>query len=190
MDNFIDDTDQQGEGVSFYRQLDPENIEGYPKFPNSTKNPKEGVYEDEEPYFGEEDTHPELYDPEDRNFVDFDKFDGFGKSVKKFKSTLKNFKVSENSFFDAMINGLKFYKSEGKITDKNKIEEVLGDDFYNGLLEIKNKIKLDRTIFGYFNRCFQVNEVLVKYNFFLKFLERQDMFRFLIQKKVQGKVVM
>ena len=56
MDKFIDDTDQQGEGVSSYRQLDPENIEHYPKYPNSTKNPKEAVYEDDEPYFGEEDT--------------------------------------------------------------------------------------------------------------------------------------
>ena len=40
MDNFIDDTDQQGEGVNFYRQLDSEHIEHYPKFPNSTKKPK------------------------------------------------------------------------------------------------------------------------------------------------------
>ena len=49
MDNFIDDTDQQGEGVSFYRQLDSENVEDYPKFPNSKKTPKEAVYDDEEP---------------------------------------------------------------------------------------------------------------------------------------------
>ena len=92
MDNFIDDTDQQGEGVSFYRQLHPENIEDYLKFPNKTKIPKGAVYEDQEPYFGEEDTQPKLYDPEDRNFMDFDKFDGFEKSLKKFKDTLKNFK--------------------------------------------------------------------------------------------------
>ena len=64
-----------------------------------------------------------------------------------------------------------FYKSEGEIIDKNKTEEVLGDNFYNDLLEIKDEIKLDRTIFGYFNRCFQVNEVLATYNFFLKFFE-------------------
>ena len=126
MDNFTDDTDQQGEGVSFYRQLDPEHIEHYPKFPNSTKNPKEAVYEDDEPYFGEEGTQPKLYDPEDRNFVDYDQFYGLEKSIKKFKGTLKHFKDSENSFFDAIIYGLMFYKSEGKIIDKNKIEEMLG----------------------------------------------------------------
>ena len=145
------------------------------------------MYEDEEPHFGGEDTQPELYDPEDRNFVDFDKFDGFEKSVKKFRGTLKNSKDSENSFFDAIIYNLMFYESEGKIIDKNKIEEVLGDDFYNDLLEIKDEIKLDRTIFGYLNRCFQENEVLAKYNFFLRFFQRRDMFRFLIQKKLQGK---
>ena len=107
--------------------------------------------------------------------------------LKNSKGTLKNSKDSENSFFDAIIYDLMFYKSEGKIIDKNKIEEVLGDGFYNDLLEIKDKIKLDRTIFGYFNRCFQVNEVLAKYNFFLRIFERRDMFRFLIQKKLQGK---
>ena len=187
MDNFIDDTDQQVEGVSFYRQLDPENFEDYPKLPNSAKNPKVAVYEDKEPYFGEEDIQPKLYDPEDRNFVDFDEFDGFEKSVKKFKCALENFKDSENSFFHDLIYSLMFCKSEGKIVDKKKIEEVLGDDFYDDLLEIKDEIKLDRTIFGYFNRCFQVNEVLAKYNFLLKFFERRDMFRFLIQKKVQLK---
>ena len=40
-------------------------------------------------------------------------------------------------------------------------------------------------IFGYFDRCFKVNE-LTKYNFLLNFLNNK-MFRFLIQKKVQGK---
>ena len=46
-------------------------------------------------------------------------------AMKKFKGTLKNFKDRENSFFDAIIYNLMFYKSERKIIDKNKIEEVL-----------------------------------------------------------------
>ena len=52
---------------------------------------------------------------------------------------------------------------------KSKIKEVLGNDFYNDLLEIKND-KLDGAIFGYFERCFLANQVLAKYNF-LKFFE-------------------
>ena len=39
-----------------------------------------------------------------------------------------------------------FYKSNGEIIDKNNIVEVLGEDFYNDLLEIKDEIKLDRTL--------------------------------------------
>ena len=55
------------------------------------------------------------------------------------------------------------------------------------MLEIKDDITLDRTIFGYFDRCFQANEVLARHIFFLKFIECRNMFRFLIQKKVQRK---
>ena len=93
------------------------------------------------------------------------------KSIKKFKETLKNFDHSENSFFDTIIYGAMFYKSDGKVIDKNKVRDVLEDDFYNDLCEIKDDIKLDRTIFGYFDRCFQANEILSKHNFFLKFFE-------------------
>ena len=75
--------------------------------------------------------------------------------------------------------------TEGKVIDKSKIKEVLGNDFYNDLLEIKND-KLDGAIFGYFERCFLANQVLAKYNF-LKFFERRNMFRFQIKKKVEGK---
>ena len=69
---------------------------------------------------------------------------------------MKNFDDSENSFFffGTVIFGALFYKSEGKTIVKDKVKDVLGSDFYNDLLEIKDEIKLDKTIFGYFDRCF------------------------------------
>ena len=70
---------------------------------------------------------------------------------------------------------------------REKIVEVLGGNFFNELKEIKEEIKLHRTLFGYFNRCFKLNKVLAKHNYFLKFFERRDMYRFLIKKKVQRK---
>ena len=57
-------------------------------------------------------------------------------------------------FFYFVIFGAMFYKSEGKTIVKDKVKDVLGNDFYNDLLEIKDEIKLDKTIFGYFDRCF------------------------------------
>ena len=83
------------------------------------------MHKDDKPYFGEEDTQTELYAPENRDFVGFDKFAGFEKSVKKFRETLKNFDDSEQSFFDAIIYSAMFYKSEGKIIDRNKVKEEL-----------------------------------------------------------------
>ena len=56
--------------------------------------------------------------------------------------------------------------TEGKVIDKSKIKEVLGNDFYNDLFEITNDIKLDGRIFGYFERCFLANQVLGKWKFF------------------------
>ena len=107
--------------------------------------------------------------------------------LKNFKRTLKNFNDSDNSFFDAIIYSIMFYKSEGKILKKSKIAEVLGSNFHNELLEIKDEGKLDRTIFAYFDTCFRVNKVFSNHNFFLQFFDWRDVFRFLIQKKVQGK---
>ena len=84
MEGFIDDTDQQGEGVSFYRQLDL-------KILNTTIN-----------FLTRMTSH--ISGKRIRrlscmllkiDFAGFDKFAGFEKSVKKFRETLKNFDNSE-----------------------------------------------------------------------------------------------
>ena len=99
-EDFIDDTEQPMEDLSFYRTFDHENIDQYNKFPNQTRDPKDAVYEDDGMFFGTEDTQPELFVPENSEHIEFDKFEGFGKSVKRFKDTLQGFKNSDNPFFD------------------------------------------------------------------------------------------
>ena len=39
MENFIDDSEQPRQDVSFYRKLDPDNLDDYYKFPNQTRDP-------------------------------------------------------------------------------------------------------------------------------------------------------
>lgn len=41
-------------------------------------------------------SQPELYSPEDRNSVTFDKFEGFENSIEKFLKTLANFSENKN----------------------------------------------------------------------------------------------
>ena len=69
LNDFIDNSERPGEDVSFYRQLDPLNIDHYPKFPNQTRNGLDAIFEDDTPYYEKEDMRPELYTPEDRDFV-------------------------------------------------------------------------------------------------------------------------
>ena len=58
--------------------------------------------------------------------------------------------------------------------DKEKAQEVLGDDLYFDLVKIESETLLDKTLFGFFDHCFKINEVLGKYGFFLKFFERRN----------------
>ena len=115
MDDFIDDSEQPMEDVSFYRKLDPGNIDNYIKFLNQTRNPRVAVYEVDEMFFGTKVTQPELLAPKNRENVEFDKFEGYEKSVKKFMDALQNFENSDNPFFDSIVYGLMC-----KITEENK----------------------------------------------------------------------
>ena len=65
-EKIIDDSEQPMEDVSFYRKFDPENLDHYNTFTNQTRDPRVVVYEDDEMFFGTEDTQSELYDPEVR----------------------------------------------------------------------------------------------------------------------------
>ena len=158
------------------------------RFQNQTKNPQQGLFEQDYSLCETDDQQPEWYDPVSRNLVAFDKCDGSEKYVDRFKKTLKNFRDSENQLFDSVIYGVMFHKSNGETLDQDRVIEVLGEDFYNNLLKVKDKVKLDRTIFGFFDRCMILNEILSNYNFFVTFFERRDKFRFLIKKKVVGKM--
>ena len=183
IDNFIDNTPQSDENdVSFYREINNMN-----RFPNQTKKPQNASFEQDYPLCETGDLQPELYDPISRNLVVFDRIEGSEKYVERFKKTMRNFGDSENQFFEAVIYSVMFHKSNGEILDQTRITEVLGEDFCNDLLDVKDKIKLDRTIFGFFDRCTILNEIFSKYNFFVKFFKRRDKFRVIIKKKVVGK---
>ena len=114
IENFIDDSGQPRESVSFCRKFDPDNLNHYHKFLNQSIDPRIATYGNDELYFGEEDQQPELYELENRDSVEFDKFSGFERSVKKFKKTLKNFENSDNPFFYSIVYDVMYRMTEGK----------------------------------------------------------------------------
>ena len=109
INNFIDDNPIDKEDVSFYRERNPLNVNDYPAFNGQTRDPLAAIYEDYELFYGG-DLQPELYAPEHRNSVTFDKFEGFENSIKRFKKTQANSPESKNQLFDAVIFGLTFNK--------------------------------------------------------------------------------
>ena len=90
-EEFIDDSiiiEDNQQDASFYRNLD--NTDEYMKLSNQTKNPIEVVSKEHTDNFGD-DNQPELYDPEDREQVDFALFDSDTLKSRNIKESLLNF---------------------------------------------------------------------------------------------------
>ena len=89
-----------------------------------TRNPEDALLDssDDERLLDERDLQPELYNIEDRNKETFDEFDGYDKSVEKFKKSLSFFKESdkENSFFDVVMYGPMFKWTEDKNISRDR----------------------------------------------------------------------
>lgn len=79
-----------------------------------------------------------------------------------------------------------FYKGATNFK-KDQAQEILGDNLYFDLLNIEQKTILDKTLFGFFDRCYILNQLLSKYGFFIRFFERRNMYRFLTKRKITKK---
>ena len=79
-----------------------------------------------------------------------------------------------------------FKLTEGKIVSSDKIESALEVEFYKGFCEVKDQLQLDTSMQPFFDKCTLANEFLMKKNFFLKFYERRDKYRYLIKKEACG----
>ena len=92
---------------------------------------------------------------ENRNFVEFDKFDKFEKSVEHFKKTLLKFDEVENHLLFTVIYGIMYHKTDTENIKKEGAQEILGNDLYFDLLEIEpnQQIFIDKSLFGFFQRC-------------------------------------
>ena len=108
------------DNVSLYRKLDPWKREDYYKFPKQTRDPISAAYEDDELFFSETELQPELCMPEGTENAKFDNFSGHEKVVKKFHSSLRNFKESNNSLVDSIIYRL-MYNYIRNTLEKDKV---------------------------------------------------------------------
>ena len=104
----------------------------------------------------------------------------------KFKETLINpieEQIKENSFFSALIYALIFsINKEADAFSDEEIENKTGESLFEKLLSKKNNCILDLDRANLDNLCFDLNEILVEFNFFLRVSERKDKFRYLFHQ--------
>ena len=169
---FIDDSSQLKEetNASFYRSVN--NLENYFHFFGQTKNPIELTTRENIDQFGD-DNQPELFDQEDKEKVEFDEFENYKTKAQNFKTSLLNFKEDdvENNFFYAVIYGISHIKLNGMNITFENIKGTLGERLFLSLKCIEQQTKLDHTLFGYFERCQKINEVLTEFGYFLRFYD-------------------
>ena len=130
---------------------------------------------------------PELFDPEHREDVEFDLFDSSHDKSQFFKNSLERFKDVDNQFFYAVIYGIMHHRLNGKNITIENAENVLGPKFFIKLKKIEKVSMLDHPIFGFFDRCREINNVLSEFGFFLRFYEKRSKFRFQLRQKLKDK---
>ena len=64
-----------------------------------------------------------------------------------------------------------YKKTNRRPIKKEVAREVLGGKLFFNLTDIELNPMLDKSLFGFFERCFSVNRVLGKHEYFLTFLK-------------------
>ena len=182
---FIDDSSRSEEDLSFYRDIN--NREHYPRFINQTHNPVEVVNETKEEFYGEDDM-PEMYAPENKEDVDFDLFDTDQDIAMHFKNSLLCFPNVENHFFYAVIYGIMHDKLKGQNVCLENAKGTIGNDFFLKLKQVENSVMLDHSLFEFFECYQEINGILSQENYFLRFYEPRNKFRFQLRKNFAQKM--
>ena len=92
---------------------------------------------------------PELFNPEEREDVEFDLFDSSPDKSHFFKNSLERFKDVDNQFFYAVIYGIMHHRLTGRNITLENAENVLGLEFFIELKKIEKVSMLDHSILDF-----------------------------------------
>ena len=102
------------------------------------------------------DLQPEMYWEIDRSFVEFEKFDGYEKTVEKFKKSLCTSGISDDpkdSFHNAILFDLVFKLSKNSVINKDTIIQALGKKFLGNFQKEKEILQLDVSFCNFEKIC-------------------------------------
>ena len=108
----------------------------------------------------------------------------------KFNKFLKDFftlkRGSKDSFFNAIIGAIST-KLNIKIDDVNKTNKTEVDIIKNLEKNLKH-LRLNLCLSTFENQCYDINEILMEKNLFLRVYEKRNKFRYLIKKPPTEKI--
>ena len=165
-----------------------ESVADYYAFENVTRTCEEAMSNALEGF--DYDHKPENYceEPTDMEIDDFDKSKG---KIAKFKLSLVNSQVADNpdSFFYSILYALRYRltnKAEPCIDD-TELESDVKTEIFDEVNLLRDRFRLDLDLMNFENQCFQINQILMKNNFFLRVFELKDKFRYLIKQDSRKK---
>ena len=81
-----------------------------------------------------------------------------------------------------------YQQQAGTRPKKDDAQKVLGNKLYFDLVEVEPETLVYKSLLGFFDTCYAINQVLAKHGYFLKFFERCNVYRFLIKKEYKEKM--
>ena len=109
-----------------------------------------------------------------------DDFENFEEKRDLFLRSLKNpveNQTRENSFYLALLYAIRFLKTKkSDLCEEAELENQIGADLYCKIQEKKESCVLDLIKRNFDTMCFDLNEILVEHNFFLRVYELKDKF--------------
>ena len=109
--------------------------------------------------------------------------------LRSLKNPVEN-QTRENSFYLALLYAICFLKTKkSDLCEEGELENQIGSDLYSKIKEKKESCVLDLIKRNFDTMCFDLNEILVGHNFFLRVYELKDKFRYLFHENYEKKEI-
>ena len=121
----------------------------------------------------------------------YDETDDFLKSKTKFINSLLNpidQTAEENTFYLTLLHAIRYAKSnKSDLCLEEDIEKEIGVNLYSAINSIKDSCILDLNLNHFEEMCYNLNDILLKENMFLRIYEIKDKFRYLFHENKDSK---
>ena len=183
-DDFIDNTHQENDSSVFHR------------FHNQTTNTSdimEELLREEEAISDSLEAHNYIDDNEIDEIANeiYDETEHFLQNKNKFLSTLINpldQRGDEDTFYLTLLHTIRYAKTKKHdLCSEQKFEEEIGIDLYSKIKSIKENCILDLNLNHFDEMCYNINDILLKENMFLRICEIKDKYRYLFHENKDAK---